>query len=299
MNIKQASEQSGVSSQNIRFYETEGLVVPARRGNGYRDYSAKDVHDLKLIRMLRMLEMPLPPDPSGLAGGTGSADAAQTQQILLEQRAPAAGGGHPVLQPAAKKQPEPGGTGCGSVPGRMQTPDRQGWIFTGWLEDWQAVALAEHEKTFSFIPDTSVQNPQEFTTALEAYAAENGLTLEMLQEGMTPRFLLDGLEYKAACYYGGRIPTAIIRCTANQPQLLDPPIPTRRARLLQAAHRMLLPGAVALGILLLLFLGRPELMKTPDGWIMLGSLAVVLVAMTVRDYFLYYNENGKQGKNKS
>lgn len=31
MNIKQASEQSGVSSQNIRFYETEGLVVPARR----------------------------------------------------------------------------------------------------------------------------------------------------------------------------------------------------------------------------------------------------------------------------
>ena len=32
---------------------------------------------------------------------------------------------------------------------------------------------------------------------------------------------------------------------------------------------------------------------------MLGSLAVVLVAMTVRDYFLYYNENGKQGKNKS
>ena len=116
---------------------------------------------------------------------------------------------------------------------------------------------------------------------------------------MTPRFLLDGLEYKAACYYGGRIPTAIIRCTANQPQLLDPPIPTRRARLLRAAHRMLLPGAAALGILLLLFLGRPELMKTPDGWIMLGSLAVVLVAMTVRDYFLYYNENGKQGKNKS
>ena len=51
MNIKQASEQSGVSSQNIRFYETEGLVVPARRGNGYRDYSAKDVHDLKLIRI--------------------------------------------------------------------------------------------------------------------------------------------------------------------------------------------------------------------------------------------------------
>ena len=30
MNIKQASEQSGVSSPNIRFYEKEGLLTPAR-----------------------------------------------------------------------------------------------------------------------------------------------------------------------------------------------------------------------------------------------------------------------------
>lgn len=87
MNIKQAAEQSGVSSQNIRFYETEGLVVPARRGNGYRDYSAKDVHDLKLIRMLRMLEMPLPQIRQVLQGELALPDAAQTQQILLEQRA--------------------------------------------------------------------------------------------------------------------------------------------------------------------------------------------------------------------
>ena len=283
MNIKQAAEQSGVSSQNIRFYETEGLVVPARRGNGYRDYSAKDVHDLKLIRMLRMLEMPLPQIRQVLQGELALPDAAQTQRILLEQRAQQLAGAIQFCSQLQKNSQSLAALDVDQCLARMQTPDRQGGFFTGWLEDWQAVALAEHERTFSFIPDTSVQNPQEFTTALEAYAAENGLTLEMLQEGMTPRFLLDGLEYKAACYYGGRIP----------------PIPTRRARLLQAAHRMLLPGAVALGILLLLFLGRPELMKTPDGWIMLGSLAVVLVAMTVRDYFLYYNENGKQGKNKS
>ena len=41
MNIKQAAEQSGVSSPNIRFYEKEGLMTPARnRGNAYRDYTA-------------------------------------------------------------------------------------------------------------------------------------------------------------------------------------------------------------------------------------------------------------------
>ena len=54
MNIKQASEQSGVSAPNIRFYEKEGLLTPARRqGNDYRDYTAGNVRTLKLIRMLR------------------------------------------------------------------------------------------------------------------------------------------------------------------------------------------------------------------------------------------------------
>jgi len=203
MNIKQAAEQSGVSSQNIRFYETEGLVVPARRGNGYRDYSAKDVHDLKLIRMLRMLEMPLPQIRQVLQGELALPDAAQTQRILLEQRAQQLAGAIQFCSQLQKNSQSLAALDVDQCLARMQTPDRQGGFFTGWLEDWQAVALAEHERTFSFIPDTSVQNPQEFTTALEAYAAENGLTLEMLQEGMTPRFLLDGLEYKAACYYGG------------------------------------------------------------------------------------------------
>lgn len=64
MNIKQAAEQSGVSSPNIRFYEKEGLMTPARnRGNAYRDYTAEDIRTLKLIRMLRMLDMPLPAAP--------------------------------------------------------------------------------------------------------------------------------------------------------------------------------------------------------------------------------------------
>ena len=41
MNIKQASEQSGVSAPNIRFYEKEGLMTPARnRGNAYRVIAA-------------------------------------------------------------------------------------------------------------------------------------------------------------------------------------------------------------------------------------------------------------------
>ena len=60
MNTKQVEELVGVSRQNIRYYEKEGLLTPCReQGNSYRDYSQEDVERLKLIKMLRMLDMPL------------------------------------------------------------------------------------------------------------------------------------------------------------------------------------------------------------------------------------------------
>ena len=83
MNIKQASEQSGVSAPNIRFYEKEGLLTPARRqGNDYRDYTAGDVRTLKLIRMLRMLDMPLPVIQRVLNGEQPLSEALQAQQAV-------------------------------------------------------------------------------------------------------------------------------------------------------------------------------------------------------------------------
>ena len=88
MNIKQASEQSGVSAPNIRFYEKEGLLTPARRqGNDYRDYTAGDVRTLKLIRMLRMLDVPLPTIRAVLHGEQPLQQALQAQQTVLEQQA--------------------------------------------------------------------------------------------------------------------------------------------------------------------------------------------------------------------
>ena len=60
MNTKQVEELTGMSRQNIRYYERMGLLEPARDdSNAYRDYSEEDVRRLKLFRMLRMLDMPL------------------------------------------------------------------------------------------------------------------------------------------------------------------------------------------------------------------------------------------------
>lgn len=54
MNIGQAAKASGVPAKMIRYYETIGLVPPARRlKNGYRDYDATDVHRLRFVRCAR------------------------------------------------------------------------------------------------------------------------------------------------------------------------------------------------------------------------------------------------------
>ena len=88
MNIKQASEQSGVSAPNIRFYEKEGLLTPARqRDNSYRTYTEENIRTLKLIRMLRMLDVPLPTIKAVLRGEQPLQQALQAQQTVLEQQA--------------------------------------------------------------------------------------------------------------------------------------------------------------------------------------------------------------------
>ena len=56
MTIKEVEEQTGLTRSNVRFYEKEKLIEPLRNErNGYRDYSERDVEDLKKIAYLRTL----------------------------------------------------------------------------------------------------------------------------------------------------------------------------------------------------------------------------------------------------
>ena len=84
MNIKTAEALSGVSRQNIRFYEREGLLTPDRNPeNDYREYQQSHIETLKRIRIMRMLDMPLDQIKLVLEGKLTPAEAAKEQKKKL------------------------------------------------------------------------------------------------------------------------------------------------------------------------------------------------------------------------
>ena len=189
MNIKQASEQSGVSAPNIRFYEKEGLLTPARRqGNDYRDYTAGDVRTLKLIRMLRMLDVPLPTIKAVLRGEQPLQQALQAQQTVLEQQAAHLAAAMQFCADLARQRPQAETLDVDACLTRMEKPAVQGAFCSGWLQDYRKLAKAQHQKHFFVIPEGSINTPEEFTAALQAYAQQQGAELRLTREGMYPEF---------------------------------------------------------------------------------------------------------------
>ncbi|WP_225848126.1 MerR family transcriptional regulator [Streptomyces sp. HPF1205] len=93
MRIGEAARTSGASARSLRYYEDEGLIVPGRLGNGYRDYCPSTLDRVRVIRDLlgsglpvRLIREILSEPASGPGAGTGSGADEACARFLREVR---------------------------------------------------------------------------------------------------------------------------------------------------------------------------------------------------------------------
>lgn len=60
MRISEVSEQSGVSSDTLRYYERIGLLPPVNRNkNGIREYTDLDLRRVEFVKCMRSVGLPI------------------------------------------------------------------------------------------------------------------------------------------------------------------------------------------------------------------------------------------------
>lgn len=85
MTIKEVEEQTGLARSNVRFYEKEKLIEPSRNdSNGYREYSEKDVADIRKIAYLRTLGISIEDIRSIISGQIELHEVIEKQHEALE-----------------------------------------------------------------------------------------------------------------------------------------------------------------------------------------------------------------------
>lgn len=195
MTIKEAEKITGITSQNIRYYEKQGLLAPRRKeGNDYREYSDEDILRLKQIKLFRKLDMPVGEIRRLLEGEFSLEDAVMKQISRLESEKDRLTSALEFCIRIQETQLQD--MDVDSYLSKMEEKEREGSVFARLAEDYMAVEKAEMVREFSFMPYCRCDRPEEFTEELLKYGEQNGCKIVITREGMAPRFMMDGIEYK-------------------------------------------------------------------------------------------------------
>lgn len=195
--IKDAEELTGISAENIRYYEKQNLISPVRnRVNSYREYSDEDISRLKMIKLFRSLGMPIGEIRRLFDGKVSLEDAIFLQEKRLESEKEKLTDAIRFCRQIQEKQlADLDVDNCLSKMNKTMNENEGG--FRRFVEDYKDVIRSEMVREFSFMPYTRCDTPKEFTEDLMKYADENNENIVLTYEGMCPRFMMNGVEYKA------------------------------------------------------------------------------------------------------
>lgn len=280
-NIKEAEQLTGISSQNIRYYEKQGLLCPARNEeNSYREYSDNDIERLKLIRLFRKLGMPIEELRRLLNGEIDLRSAVEMQEKRLESQRNELNNALDFCKKIHEAQLAD--FGVDRYLQQMEEDERSGSVFMQFINDYKEIVRSEAVREFSFMPDTRCDTPDEFEEALLKYAAENKARISFSRKGMSPDFFMDGVEYHAyrtSGRYG-----IVVHCEMKHPEDYIPKgMSSKKYRL----YRILSVAALPLLLFLIsnLYLFRELDFGEPSTWLMILFIGVLFVSDL---FFIYY-----------
>ncbi|MEF2574873.1 MAG: MerR family transcriptional regulator [Eisenbergiella sp.] len=280
-NIKEAEQLTGISSQNIRYYEKQGLLCPARNEeNSYREYSDNDIERLKLIRLFRKLGMPIEELRRLLNGEVDLRSAVEMQEKRLESQRNELNNALDFCKKIHEAQLAD--FGVDRYLQQMEEDERSGSVFMQFINDYKEIVRSEAVREFSFMPDTRCDTPDEFEEALLKYAAENKARISFSRKGMSPDFFMDGVEYHAyrtSGRYG-----IVVHCEMKHPEDYIPKgMSSKKYRL----YRILSVAALPLLLFLIsnLYLFRELDFGEPSTWLMILFIGVLFVSDL---FFIYY-----------
>lgn len=280
-NIKEAEQLTGISSQNIRYYEKQGLLCPARNEeNSYREYSDNDIERLKLIRLFRKLGMPIEELRRLLNGEVDLRSAVEMQEKRLESQRNELNNALDFCKKIHEAQLAD--FGVDRYLQQMEEDERSGSVFMQFINDYKEIVRSEAVREFSFMPDTRCDTPDEFEEALLKYAAENKTRISFSRKGMSPDFFMDGVEYHAyrtSGRYG-----IVVHCEMKHPEDYIPKgMSSKKYRL----YRILSVAALPLLLFLIsnLYLFRELDFGEPFTWLMILFIGVLFVSDL---FFIYY-----------
>lgn len=239
LNTKQVEELTGMSRQNIRYYERMGLLEPVRDdSNAYRDYSGEDVRRLKLIRMLRMLDMPLKDIQDIINEKVSLKEAVRHQKEVLQTQQKQLNAAIEVCTSISREKDDR--PDVDSYLLRMEKMEQNGGIFARFVDDYKQVVHEEQERKFSFYTESPVNTAGAFEKVLRGYADGRGQKFRMIKKGKYPEFMMGTEVYTAVRVLEkkkeGEKPAVKIICEKQDPDQNHRQIPEKRRRFFQGVH---------------------------------------------------------------
>lgn len=278
--IKEAEQLTGITSQNIRYYERQKLLEPGRSSkNSYREYSEEDITRLKMIRLFRSLDMPIGDIRRLFEGETTLEDIMKLQRKRLE---------------AEKEKVDDALEFCGLIKEsqladlnvdtylqEMERREKNGAVFSKFLNDYAAVVRSEMNRDFSFMPDDRCDTPEKFTEELLKYGTQNQLDITVTKESLSPRLLINGVEYRAyrtSSRYG-----IVIHCEMLHPEDY---IPEGMSEKKYRRYRFL--SIIALPVLLFIICNLWLIRDAFSQWETVIVLGIAVIMFIANLCFVYY-----------